>query len=66
MTTQIYKRIITQKKGSSDISLGLPWEIEVHVIPTLLSAEWLARSGRTAGGIGDPANLQPGRVSCSR
>ena len=54
------------EKGSSGITLGLPWEIEVHVIPTLLSAERLARSGRTAGGIGDPANLQPGRVSCSR
>ncbi len=24
------------EKGSSGITLGLPWEIEVHVIPTLL------------------------------
>ena len=54
------------EKGSSGITLGLPWEIEVHVIPTLLSADRLARSGRTAGGIGDPAILQPGRVSCSQ
>ena len=54
------------EKGSSGITLGLPWEIEVHVIPTLLCADRLARSGRTAGRIGDPAILQPGRVSCSR
>ena len=26
-----------------------PWEIEVHVITTLLSADWLASSGRPAG-----------------
>ena len=54
------------EKGSSGITLGLPWEIEVHVIPTLLSADRLARSGRNAGRNGDPAILQPGRVSCSR
>ena len=28
----------------------LPWEIEVHVITTLLTADWLASSGRPAGG----------------
>ena len=34
--------------------------------PDAPPADRLARSGRTAGRIGDPANLQPGRVSCSR
>ena len=38
------------KKGSPVNHSGPPWEIEVHVITTLLCAERLASSGRPAGG----------------
>lgn len=54
------------KKGSSDHQYGLPWEIEVHVITTLLSADRQASPTEPPERSCDPAIPQPGRVSCSR
>ena len=49
------------KKGSQVNHSELPWEIEVHVITTLLRADWLASSGRPAGG--DATRLLLGQVA---
>ena len=46
----MFYRKVDTKKGSSGNQSGLPWEIEVHVITTLLSADWLQGPAEPPGG----------------